>query len=193
MPCVSLSSGSGEIADRRLETIAPGVGETYKCTLCPRSPRAVGKSCPLERRHEEAVHHRRPPDRRVPGRTLSHHHLHQSRREREAPPDRRAQDRRPHAGLALDPDELARLEFEPEHAAIIFKRPRNYSSEDQFLFKASSAGAFLFKDRLIIVVSDDVSLFDGALFTKAPTPVTSRCGCFRGRSSTFASTSKRSG
>jgi len=27
---------------------------------------------------------------------------------------------------ALDPDELARLEFEPDHVAIIFKRPRNY-------------------------------------------------------------------
>lgn len=71
---------------------------------------------------------------------------------------------------ALDPDELARLEFEPEHAAIIFKRPRNYSSEDHFLFKASSAGAFLFKDRLVIVVSDDVNLFNGALFVKPPTP-----------------------
>ena len=25
---------------------------------------------------------------------------------------------------ALDPDELARLEFEPDHVAIIFKRPQ---------------------------------------------------------------------
>jgi magnesium transporter len=30
---------------------------------------------------------------------------------------------------ALDPDELARLEFEPEHVAVIIKRPRNYSAE----------------------------------------------------------------
>ena len=35
---------------------------------------------------------------------------------------------------ALDPDELGRLEFEPEHVAIIFKRPKRYSQEDQFLF-----------------------------------------------------------
>ena len=26
---------------------------------------------------------------------------------------------------ALDPDELARLEFEPEHVAVIYKRPKN--------------------------------------------------------------------
>jgi magnesium transporter len=63
---------------------------------------------------------------------------------------------------ALDPDELCRLEFEPEHAAVIFKRPRNYSSADHFLFKVASVGAFLFKDRLVIVVSEDANLFDGS-------------------------------
>ncbi|MEN6557782.1 MAG: hypothetical protein ABFC54_06345, partial [Thermoguttaceae bacterium] len=35
---------------------------------------------------------------------------------------------------SLDPDELARLEFEPDHVAIILKRPRNYSSADAFVF-----------------------------------------------------------
>ena len=34
---------------------------------------------------------------------------------------------------SLDPDELSRLEFEPEHIAMIFKRPKRYSSEDNFL------------------------------------------------------------
>jgi magnesium transporter len=71
---------------------------------------------------------------------------------------------------ALDPDELARLEFEPEHAAIIFKRPRNYSSAEQFLFKVSSAGAFLFKDRIVLVAGDDANLFDGVQIIKPPTP-----------------------
>ena len=28
---------------------------------------------------------------------------------------------------ALDPDELPRLEFEPEHIVMIYKRPKNYS------------------------------------------------------------------
>ena len=67
---------------------------------------------------------------------------------------------------ALDPDELARLEFEPEHLAVIFKRPRNYSSEDRFVFKVASTGLFLFSDKLIIVLGDDVSLFQGKQFTK---------------------------
>src|SRR3989339_221075 len=71
---------------------------------------------------------------------------------------------------ALDPDELSRLEFEPEHIAIIFKRPRNYSAKDQFLFKVSSLGAFLFKDKLLLVSADDVPLFDGMTFSRPPKP-----------------------
>ena len=71
---------------------------------------------------------------------------------------------------ALDPDELSRLEFEPEHAAIILKRPKNYSSEDQYLFRVLPAGLFLFKNRLVIVVPDDAPLFDGKLFGKVQTP-----------------------
>jgi len=63
---------------------------------------------------------------------------------------------------ALDPDELSRLEFEPEHVAIIFKRPRNYSGAEQFMFKVTSAGAFLFKDRLKIVIPEEANVFDGA-------------------------------
>ena len=35
---------------------------------------------------------------------------------------------------ALDPDELARVEHEPEHVAIIFKRPKSYTHQDDFLF-----------------------------------------------------------
>jgi magnesium transporter len=71
---------------------------------------------------------------------------------------------------ALDPDELSRLEFEPEHAAIIFKRPRNYSGAEQFLFRVASVGAFLFKDRLEIVISEDVPVFDGVQFTRVRSP-----------------------
>jgi magnesium transporter len=67
---------------------------------------------------------------------------------------------------SLDPDELSRLEFEPEHVAAIFKRPKSYCAEDNFLFKVASTGTFLFKDRLIIVISEDVPLFDGKQFQK---------------------------
>lgn len=67
---------------------------------------------------------------------------------------------------ALDPDELARLEFEPEHCALIFKRPKNYSAEDQFLFRTSSCGLFLFKERLIVVLNEDIPLFEGKQFNR---------------------------
>ncbi len=67
---------------------------------------------------------------------------------------------------ALDPDELARLEFEPEHVALIFKRPKNYSSEDEFAFKVASTGLFLFRDKLVIVVSEELPLFEGKHFAK---------------------------
>lgn len=67
---------------------------------------------------------------------------------------------------ALDPDELSRLEFEPDHVAMIFKRAKNYSSEDNFVFKIASTGLFLFKDRLIIVMADEAALFEGRQFVR---------------------------
>jgi magnesium transporter len=67
---------------------------------------------------------------------------------------------------ALDPDELSRLEFEPEHAALIIKRPKNYSAEDLFLFRVSSTGYFLFKDKLICLLTEDVPLFEGKIFAR---------------------------
>lgn len=67
---------------------------------------------------------------------------------------------------SLDPDELARLEFEPDHVAIISKRPRNYSSADSFVFRVASIGLFLFSDRLILVLSEDAPLFQGKLYAK---------------------------
>ena len=67
---------------------------------------------------------------------------------------------------ALDPDELSRLEFEPEHVAMILKRPKRHAAEDSFLFKVLSTGVFLFKDRLVIVLADDPFLFEGKPFIK---------------------------
>jgi magnesium transporter len=67
---------------------------------------------------------------------------------------------------ALDPDELSRLEFEPEHAAIIFKRPKRYTAEDNFLFRVLATGVFLFKDRVIIVRADEAPLFEGKPFIR---------------------------
>ncbi|NLO90620.1 MAG: magnesium transporter CorA family protein [Elusimicrobia bacterium] len=68
---------------------------------------------------------------------------------------------------ALDPDEPARLEFEQDHVAVIFNRPKNYSAKDHFLFKVSSVGLFLFKTKLVIVMSDDIPMFTGKMFRKS--------------------------
>ncbi len=67
---------------------------------------------------------------------------------------------------ALDPDELSRLEFEPNHMAVIYKRPRNYSGRDQLVFKVASGGMFLFRDRLVILTSEEIPAFDGKPFTR---------------------------
>ena len=65
---------------------------------------------------------------------------------------------------AFDPEEPARMEFEPDHLALIFKRPKNYSSKDHFMFKVSTMGLFLFKDKLILALSEDINMFSGKYF-----------------------------
>lgn len=67
---------------------------------------------------------------------------------------------------ALDPEELSRIEFEANHAAIILKRPKNYSSEDQLSFKVISVGVFLFNNLLIFVIGEEFPFFEGRQFHK---------------------------
>ncbi|MBI5209772.1 MAG: magnesium transporter CorA family protein [Elusimicrobia bacterium] len=62
---------------------------------------------------------------------------------------------------ALDPDEIGRIEVESDHLAIILKRPRNYCSADNFLFRVISMGVFLYADKMVIVLADDVMIFEG--------------------------------
>ena len=62
---------------------------------------------------------------------------------------------------SLDPDELSRLEFETDHAALIFKRPKSFSANDNFLLKLTSTGVFLYEDRIVVVMPDDAPLFEG--------------------------------
>ena len=64
----------------------------------------------------------------------------------------------------MDPDELPRLEFEPEHIVMIYKRPKNYSGKDQLEFKVASVGMFLFEDKLVVVLAEDIPLFVGKRF-----------------------------
>ena len=62
---------------------------------------------------------------------------------------------------SLDPDELSRLELEPDHAAIIFKRPKSFCADDNFLLKLTSTGIFVYSNYLVIVMSDDSAIFEG--------------------------------
>ena len=62
---------------------------------------------------------------------------------------------------SLDPEELSRLEFETNHAAFIFKRPKSFSADDNFLLKMTSTGVFIYEDRVVIVMPDDTPLFEG--------------------------------
>ncbi len=66
---------------------------------------------------------------------------------------------------ALDPNELGRLEFEANHMAVIFKRPRRYTTRDNFLLKVDSVGLFMFPDRLVIVAQEEF-MFEGRIFAR---------------------------
>jgi len=70
---------------------------------------------------------------------------------------------------SLDPDELSRLEFEADHAAIIFKRPKSFCADDNFLLKLTSTGIFVYEDHLVVVMPDDAPVFEG----RVPFPVVS--------------------
>jgi magnesium transporter len=71
---------------------------------------------------------------------------------------------------ALDPDESARVEFENDHISLLFKYPKNYSAADQFLFRVASIGLFLFPDRLVVVLPEDVPVVGGRGFAGVNTP-----------------------
>jgi len=70
---------------------------------------------------------------------------------------------------ALDPDEPARFEIEPNHFVVLFKRPQNISGEDILLFKAATSGIFFFGECLIIVRADETNPFEGRPFSKVST------------------------
>jgi len=67
---------------------------------------------------------------------------------------------------ALDPNELSRIESEDDHLAVIIKRPKRYTAADNFLFKVESLGLFLFQERLIVLLAEETTIFDGKQFSK---------------------------
>ena len=70
---------------------------------------------------------------------------------------------------SLDPDEVSRLEIDPDHAAIIFKRPKSFCADDNLLLKLTSTGIFVYENYLVIVMADDSPIFEG----RVPFPVKS--------------------
>lgn len=61
---------------------------------------------------------------------------------------------------AIDPEELGRVELANDHIFIVCKRPLNYSSNNNYLFRISSAGLFLHADRIILIVPERVDFSD---------------------------------
>jgi len=65
---------------------------------------------------------------------------------------------------AMDPEELPRFEIEPQHITLILNRPRNYSDKEQLVFRVASMGLFLSKNKLVIVLPEEIPLFIGKRF-----------------------------
>ena len=65
---------------------------------------------------------------------------------------------------SLDPDELGRVEFEVNHLAVIIKKPKRYTVKDNFVFKISSIGLFLYADKLVVVLDDDDINWESRIF-----------------------------
>ena len=64
---------------------------------------------------------------------------------------------------SIDPDETPRIEFEDNHTAVILKYPKNYSADDNFLFRVKSMGIFVFASRVVIIIDEYVPLFTGKI------------------------------
>jgi len=67
---------------------------------------------------------------------------------------------------ALDDDEIARIEYDPENTFMIWKRPNNFSFDNQLIFNVSSMGFILSKGKLTIILSSDYELYDRREFSK---------------------------
>jgi len=61
---------------------------------------------------------------------------------------------------ALDPNEIGRMEFEPDHVAFIVKRPKRYNAKDNFLFKVESICLFNWSENLVKIMYRSASHFE---------------------------------
>ncbi len=79
---------------------------------------------------------------------------------------------------ALDPDELSRVELDPEHLFIIWKRPDNVSFEQQLKFQVSSVGLYLKEGQLTFISSQDPFPVTAKEFRKVSSPYDVLLGFF---------------
>lgn len=67
---------------------------------------------------------------------------------------------------AMDSDELARVEYEDDYTALIFKKPKSYTADDQFQFKVSSFGVFIYENKVVVLTDTEIPLLDERRFAK---------------------------
>ncbi len=67
---------------------------------------------------------------------------------------------------AMDSDELARVEYEDDYTALIFKKPKSYTADDQFQFKVSSFGVFIYENKVVVLTDTEIPLLDERRFSK---------------------------
>ena len=70
---------------------------------------------------------------------------------------------------ALDPDEISRVEFIPEHTYIVWKRPDNVTTDQQVRFGVSTVGFVLRENKLTIILGSGGIPFSDREFQKVST------------------------
>lgn len=68
---------------------------------------------------------------------------------------------------ALDPDEVSHVEFDEGNIFLIWKCPQNCFSLDEHYFNVSSIGLFLFPNKLILILAENIPLFDRTHYFKS--------------------------
>jgi magnesium transporter len=72
---------------------------------------------------------------------------------------------------ALDPEEISRVEFTPDHIFLIWKRPKSASFDEQLRLDVSSLGLFLYQNRLTIIMNEKAIPFAAKEFQGVSSPV----------------------
>ncbi|MDR1759054.1 MAG: magnesium transporter CorA family protein [Fibrobacter sp.] len=67
---------------------------------------------------------------------------------------------------AFDNDELSRIEYDDDFTTIVFKKPKNYISSDNFQFRVESFGVIFFEDWVLLLTDADIPLMDERRFSK---------------------------